>query len=249
VETAAGYLRGDWRIAKGEFMNLSKKVVLMILAGSIFLPGLQSDLNAACSRSDLEFYLKKGFSHEQITAICSSSEGDAAAETPTEPEIDSTGSETPRKNSESTGDLKEVTSVPAQEDTFSLTTVIKGYDVDVGPESMHYTTSDCFEYGEEDIFGFRRRACPEIRFSIYYDGMEASKSGMKYFFYGPRGIKVKGRIERQILSGLDHLGKEARKEALKELESGDETTIPIHKGISLDKALNALKDLHASRPN
>ena len=230
-------------------MALRKEVIMMVLVGSVCLPGFQTDLSAACSRSDVEYYLEKGFSHEQITAICGSSEGDAAGETPRSPERKSEGSEAVRKNSESTGDSGEIVSVPVQENTFSLTMAIKGYDVEVGPESMFYTTRDCFEYGEEDIFGFQKKACPEVRFSIYYDGMEAKKSGMKYFFYGPRGIRVKGRVERQVLSGLDHLGKEDRKEALKKLESGDETTIPIRKEIPLDKVLNALADLHASPSN
>jgi hypothetical protein len=212
----------------------------------------------------VEYYLEKGFSHEQITAICRPSEGSAADEAPTvremkesdvsgedpvKPEMKSRGSDAPGKNSESTGDSGETTSVPARENTFSLTAAIKGDDVEVGPESMHYTTRDCFEYGEEDIYGFRKKACPEVRFSIYYDGMETRKSGMKYLFYGSRGISIKGRIERRILSGLDHLGKDDRKEALKKMESGDETTLPIHKGIPLDKVLNALTDPYASRQN
>ena len=245
-------------------MTLRKEVIMMVLVGSVCLPGFQTDLNAACSRSDVEYYLEKGFSHEQVTAICSSSAGDAAGETPRSPEMKESDvsredpgkpemkpkeSEAPLKNSESTEDRGEIVSEPTQENTFNLAMAIDGYDVEVGPESMHYTTKDCFEYGEEDIYGFRKKACPEVRFSIYYDGMEAEESGMKYFFYGPRGIRVKGRIERRILSGLDHLGKGDRKEALKKLDGGDETVILIRKGNSLDKVVNALMDLRPSRPN
>jgi hypothetical protein len=227
-------------------MTLRKKVVMMVLAGSICLPGFQADLNAACSRSDVEYYLEKGFSHEQITAICRPSEGSAADEAPGSPEMKSEGPEAARENSESTEDRGENLSAPVQENTFSLAAAIKGYDVEVGQESMHYTTRECFEYGEEDIYGFLKKACPEIRFSIFYEGMEAGKSRMKYFFYGPRGISVKGRVERRILSGLDQLGKEDRKEALKKLGSGDETIIPIREGIPLDKVLNAVVNLKAS---
>ena len=42
-------------------MTLRKEVIMMVMAGSICLPGFQTDLNAACSRSDVEYYLEKGF--------------------------------------------------------------------------------------------------------------------------------------------------------------------------------------------
>jgi len=210
----------------------------MVLAGCIVLTGPAGDVKAACSRSDVEFYLDKGFSHEQITAICSETE----AQTVSEPEVKSGEAEIRQSETEKSETRSETAPETARNDASFLAGAIDGNDVEVGMESLKYTTRDCFKYGEEDNNGFRKKACPEVRFSIDFEGMKIKRSGRKEFLYGPRVIVVKGRIERQILSGVEHLGKYDRKEVHRVLERSGEVAIPIRKDILLREAVDALRN-------
>jgi hypothetical protein len=219
-------------------MTWRNGVTAMALAGCIVLTGPAGDVKAACSRSDVEFYLDKGFSHEQITAICSGTE----AQTVTEPEVKSGEAEIRQSETGKPETRSEAAAETARNDAAFLAEAIKGYDVEVGTESLKYTTKDCFEYGEEDNNGFRKRICPEVRSSIDFEGMQLKRSGRKEFLYGPRVIVVKGRIEHQILSGVEHLGKYDRKEVHRALNRGGEVAIPIRKGIPLDEAVDALRN-------
>lgn len=219
-------------------MTWRNGVTAMVLAGCIVLTGPAGDVKAACSRADVEFYLGKGFSHEQITAICS------GAEVPTvmEPEVKAGEAEIRQSETEISETRRETASETARNDASFLAGAIDGNDVEVGMESLKYTTRDCFEYGEEDGNGFRKKACPEVRFSIDFEGMKIKRSGRKEFLYGPTVIVVKGRIERQILSGVEHLGKYDRKEVHRVLERSGEVAIPIRKDILLREAVHALRN-------
>ena len=219
-------------------MTWRNGVTAMVLAGCIVLTGPAGDVKAACSRSDVEFYLDKGFSHEQITAICSGAE----AQTVMEPEVKAGETEIRQSETEISETRPETASETARNDASFLAGAIDGNDVEVGMESLKYTTRDCFEYGEEDNNGFRKKACPEVRFSIDFEGMKIKRSGRKEFLYGPMVIVVKGRIERQILSGVEHLGKYDRKEVHRVLERSGEVAIPIRKGIPLREAVHALRN-------
>lgn len=223
-------------------MTLRNGVTTMVLASCIVLTGLAGDVKAACSRSDVEFYLGEGFSHEQITAICSG----AGTQTVTEPEVKAGEAEIRQSETEISRTRSETASETAQKDASFLAGAIDGYDVEVGMESLKYTTQDCFEYGEEDSNGFRKKVCPEVRFSIDFEGMKITRSGRKEFLYGPRVIVVKGRIERQILSGVEHLGKYDRKEVHKALSRGGEIAIPIRKAIDLKEAVASLRNTAVS---
>ena len=226
-------------------MTWRNGVTAMVLAGCIVLTGPAGDVKAACSRSDVEFYLDKGFSHEQITAICSGAEVPTVMES--EVKAGEAGeAEVRQSETEISETRSETASETARNDASFLAGAIEGNDVEVGMESLKYTTRDCFEYGEEDSNGFRKKACPEVRFSIDFEGMKIKRSGRKEFLYGPRVIVVKGRIERQILSGVEHLGKYDRKEVHRVLERNDEVAIPIRKGIPLREAVDALSNIALS---
>ena len=223
-------------------MTWRNGVTAMVLAACIVLPGLAGNVEAACSRSDVEFYLDKGFSHEQITAICSAAE----AQPVTEPEVNAGEAGTRQRETGTSKTPSETASVTARNDASFLAGAIDGYDVEVGTEFLKYTTQDCFEYGEEDNNGFRKKACPEVRFSIDFEGMKIKRSGRKEFLYGPRVIVVKGRIERQILSGVEDLTEYERKEVHRALKRGGELAIPVREDIPLKEAVAALRNTASS---
>jgi hypothetical protein len=113
----------------------------------------------------------------------------------------------------------------------------------VTADSLQYTLKVCIEYGQEDIYGFAPKACPNIRFVIARKDLEVVKSQKKYIFFGDEEIQVKGAISREITGGLEKNNSEEQDKIQQLIESGDYTFIPIRDDISSDSVEQALLQL------
>ena len=209
-------------------MILTKfKLSLPILVFSI-----SSTAYAKCEREDINFYLDRGFTPEQITAICT----EASSQPVGEPAINNT-----EKNS-----AKELTDSTSNQDTLQdkneqlLKEAIKGRNVILSNNSLQYTLKVCIEYGTEDLYGFAPRACPMIRYTIARKDLEIIKSQKKYIFFGANEVKVKGVITREILSGLEKNSDHEIELIKAKLETGDQTIIPVRDDISITEIEQAL---------
>ncbi|MCW8922579.1 MAG: hypothetical protein OQK69_02955 [Gammaproteobacteria bacterium] len=175
---------------------------------------------AECARDDVEFYLNKGFTPEQITSLCKFSADKPATET----------EEAPQKTSYSAPDAAPVTS--ANKDEQFLKDAINGRNISLSDNSLQYTLKTCYAYAEEDQYGFAPKACPTVKYTIALRDLEVTRSGRKYIFFGASEIEVKGTIAREITGGLKDYKPEEQKQIHKHLESGNETIIPIRDDIS-----------------
>ena len=177
---------------------------------------------AECARDDVNFYLEKGFTPEQITTICSKTSG--------------------KKNTADQQETEQTKSQPAPEKNIELffKEAIKGRNVSLSNDTLQYTVKNCFEFGQEDLYGFANKACPLIKFTIARANLEIIKSQKKYIFFGDNEIKIKGSIKREIIGGLEK-NKEDDLDLIKsKIESGDYTFIPVRDDISLDEVEQAL---------
>lgn len=170
---------------------------------------------AACAREDIDHYLDKGFTPEQVTSMC------------TTPSINNIN----KASDEISSDNKH--------EQF-LKEAIKGRNVLLNDDSLQYTLKVCIEYGDEDMYGFAPKACPKVRFTIARKGLEVIKLQKKYIFFGADEIKVKSTIRREIVGDLDKNTAEEQQLIQQLLESGDHTFIPIRDDISLDSVEQAL---------
>jgi len=191
----------------------------------LVLTSYTSTAYSKCEREDINFYLDKGFSPEQITAICTDSPSqpaDVSAITATE------------KNG--TGDLTEPVS---NQDTLQkkneqlLKEAIKGRYVILDNHALQYTLKVCIEYGSEDLYGFAPSACPIIRYTITRKGLEIIKSQKKYIFFGANEIKIKGEISREVISGLEKNSAHEIEIIRTKLETGEHTIIPVRDDIAI----------------
>jgi len=142
---------------------------------------LSQNAYSGCSRDDIEFYLSKDFTPEQITEICKTS---------------------PASNSASGAEPLPVES-PINDDQLLLKEAIDARNISITDEYISYTLKICVEYGEEDDYGFAPKACPDIRYTISLSGLNATESSKKLLFFGERGIDVKAVIRRKVMGGLD----------------------------------------------
>ena len=200
--------------------NNHTTIVLASLAFLLF----SSQVNAACSRDDVKFYLDKGFTNEQVTVLCSEPSTPAAA--------------TQNNGVQPDSQL-------ADENVLFLSRAIKGHEIQQNTDSLQYTLKKlCIVYGEQDIFGFAPKVCPDVRFTILLKDLVVLDTGLEYGFYGEQQIQVKSSvIKREILGELKEKTPDERELILEALEKGNETAIPVRDDYSMERVEQVLQDL------
>ena len=102
----------------------------------------------------------------------------------------------------------------------------------------------CMEYGEEDLFGFTPKVCPDVSYIISLKGLEVVDTGKKYGFYGTPEVRIKSSaIKREIVGGLKNKKREERELILEKFEKGLEAAIPIRDDFSLEQVKQVLQEL------
>ena len=221
-------------------MNLSRTIGSLVLSTSVLMSAGVS--HAACSREDVEFYLGKGFTPEQITSLCASPT-EKAEPAKTSAEDKTTGDTSATQSEEPASSAAATTQSTTDDNERFLQQAIKAKDVLLDPESLNYTVKICVEYGDRDLFGFAPKACPDVRFRIERKGLEVTKTGKKYFFYGTAQVKVRSGIGREIVGGLEQKDLEFEQTILEMIETGNETGIPIRDDFPLDEAEDSIRRL------
>lgn len=209
---------------KAIYHNVVARKFVAAYASSLLLMMVSGQVNAACSRDDITFYLDKGFTTEQISAMCS------------EPSVPAA---TTQNNGQQSG------SPLADENALFLSRAIKGHEIKLSTDSLQYTLKKfCIVYGEQDMFGFAPKVCPDVTYTIAIKGLEVLDTGKKYGFYGTQEVQVKSSvIKREIIGELKEKTPEEQELILEAFEKGDETAIPVRDDYSLDKVKQVLLEL------
>ena len=195
------------------------------------LISLSHNAYAACSRDDVDYYLSKGFSTDQITTLCGTA---STNQTPSQTIISNKASVIPNKTSEQP--------TPTNATEQFLKEAIKGRNIVLTKDTLNYTLKVCIEYGEEDQYGFAPKACPNVRFNVTLKDLEI-KEPVKRLFFSLDEIEVKGSITRKVINGLEKYKAEDQTLILNKLESGNKTMIPVRDDISIDRMFHTLEQL------
>ena len=211
--------------------SVSRNLAIKYLATFTFVI-FSSQVQAACSRDDVTFYLDKGFSTEQITVLCGPSSTPAASTSASDmqqPDLQDS----------------EQSSGPAAVDdnTLFLQRAIKAREISLSRDALHYTQKICIEFGEEDLFGFTPKVCPDVVYTVSLKGLEVLGTGKKYGFYGTPEVRIKAVIKREIIGNLKDQKPEDQKLIMDELETGDKTAIPIRDDFPLEQVKQVLQEL------
>ena len=203
---------------------VGKYVVIYVF--SLVVMMISSQVSATCSRDDITFYLDKGFSTDQITVLCS---------------------EAPVPAAETSMPEQQPVSPEADDNALFLKRAIKAQKVDLDSSSLIYTQKICIEYGDEDLFGFTPKVCPDVTYMISLKGLAVLSTGKKYGFYGTHEVRVKSSvIKREIIGELKNKEQEERAlilEKFEGLDKNDETAIPVRDDFSLEEVKRVLQEL------
>ncbi|NOQ69266.1 MAG: hypothetical protein GQ573_04050 [Gammaproteobacteria bacterium] len=216
---------------KATSLKVASRNYAIIFIASLAFVMFSSQVNATCSRDDITFYLDKGFTTDQITALCSEAVTPASAPNGDEPHSKPQDTE------------QHSASAAVDDNTLLLQRAVKAQEIKLSSESLQYTQKICIEYGEEDLFGFTPKVCPDVKFIIALKDLEVTDTGKKFGFYGTQEIRVKGLIKREIIGNLEDNKPEERELILEKFEKGDETAIPIRDDFSLEEVKQVLLDL------
>lgn len=177
-----------------------------------------------CSQTDILFYLKHGFTHEQVVRLCATTSANKANSknyaTPlTSPPPSSSTSQNTRQNT-------------SEKDQQFFETVINGDSVNLTQETLSFKRKECAVYGDLDMTETRDKVCIRTETTIRLKGLQIIKVAKGLPLLRKQELVVKGDISRTYLNSrsLSNHKMDAIKEQL--LKSPAELNIPIKSGIN-----------------
>ena len=195
---------------------------------------------AECSRNDVEYFLKKGFSREQVVAICEAAKPRQFGE-PTE---------------QGQGDYEaydedlearlriERRLQKEEDDILLLKTAIAGEDIKITRDWLDFKKPFCIASGNNPDVGARIKICPLVLYRIYFKGLRVKEYERKYLVFGAREIEVEGTIKRKLLNDLKEYPAGLRAELLDAYEANVRkggTFIPIRKDYPINQVQEILR--------
>ena len=150
---------------------------------------------ATCDRNDVEYFLDKGFSREQVTAICEAAKPQRFGESTPQH-----GEDYEAYNKEMEARVRIERKLQQEEDDILLLkTAIAGEDVKITSDWLDFKSPFCIAAGNNPDVEARVKVCPLVLYRIYFKGLQVKEYERKYLVFGVREIEVEGTIKRKLL--------------------------------------------------
>ena len=212
------------------------KAIFAPICGAAFVAA--TGVAAACSRADVDYYLEKGLTREQVAAICDEQPAPRRGpgrraqnyEAYDDVREDETGAEIHRRGRD--------------EDVAFLQSAVSAWDVEVTPRHLTYTRKICLGAGADPGVTARIKVCPEVRHRVYFAGLEVHGRQRESVVPGTRQIEVTGTVKRKLLHDFDEYAPETRRRLLGSYRARtreDGTVIPIRKNYPMQRVYQILR--------
>lgn len=189
------------------------KATASILA--VFSMFIATDLMANnCTKSDIDYYLQRGFSHDQVLQLC------GAAPAPNQ--VQYRGGTYAPPNPQMTA---------LREDQIYLETALDAKNVKITPQNLTYSSKECAEFGPPNNPDLIEEACVTSRVTINFAGLQVIKTSTGLFLVKDAEFIVRGNIQREYLD-LASVRRQEKSEVLRLLpNTPKEVNIPVRRGI------------------
>ena len=200
-------------------------------------------VHAVCSKEDIEFYLGKGFTQEQITQLCSATNTNNDVSAP---------DYTPYQQKViiyKDGGGPEIKDGLTREERAALTDLKNGGDVvalKLTPKEISYTAKICLRAGQSPNQHERYKDCANIDYVIQRKDLIVSSSGKRLLFFGSGVVKLEGSIQATPKRSFDSYPIEFRKAMERDFhwkENGSKTSFPVRGDFSVTRIVNAFRVL------
>lgn len=219
-------------------INLTIKIMLNIGCIYIFI----NSASAKCSKADIDYYLEKGFTTEQVTAMCSE---EIISSIELKDDVYKTFSDEYADEQ----DEEYLRKMRIERQVF-LKSAIGAQKVRIKGTELSYESEIC---GRNSIKksgaaeGSNIEGCSVIETLINLSDIEVSmKQRREKILFGTKEIFVQGDVKYRIIGGLQHLSLFEKNilepMLLKKLKKG-EARIPIRKGLDFNYALENFIDI------
>ncbi len=197
---------------------------------------------ADCSREDIQFYLDKGFTQEQVTQLCSTSNNgnDSPDYTPYQQQviIYKEGGEAPGLKDGLTKEEREAVSVINAGGNISK--------LQVTPQNISYSAKVCIISANSPEVDQRYKDCIDVDFVVQRKDLIVSSSGKKLLLFGNQYVLLEGIIDAKPKRAWEDYPIDVRR-ALKRnfewQETGKKTKFPVDGDYSVTRLVNAFRTL------
>lgn len=155
-----------------------------------------SSVWAACERSDVEFYLNKGFSPEQITSLCAT----PAAEPIAKPAPAAVYTPAP---------AAKMSSTQVQEKLLTdLSKVLRVEGLNVADGQLIFQQRFKAKFGEEDVFGNLQEVKPTMQVSIALPSMRLIKAAKRIPIIRSAYVLLSGDVKQSLIDPAQYSPKQ-----------------------------------------
>ena len=195
---------------------------------------------AECSRNDVEYFLKKGFSREQVAAICEIAKPKQFGN-PTEQ--DEEDYEAYDKELEARLRIEQRLQ-KEDDDILLLKTAIAGEDIRITPNWLDFKNPVCIAVGNSPNVENRVKVCPQVLHRVYFKGLRVKEYRRKYLLFGSREIEVEGTIKRKLLHDFKEYPVSVRTQLLNTYKANvkkGSTFIPVREDYPINRVQEILR--------
>ncbi len=175
--------------------------------------------DAGCSRADVDHFLGRGFTPEQVVLLCGGNINE------TDPEV------VVAESTEAERDLREL-----------LLRSVNARQVDVDAKHLQWQAEQCAEYAPPNLAGRPRERCGPVTVRVARDAVDVGEIRERVLFFGEHGVELVGRIEQQWQMNTDGLSK-ADQKRLEENTPGvaGSALLPLHDKVEPEAVAVALR--------
>lgn len=181
-----------------------KKASGIALGISIFAASFASSslMANSCSKADIDYYLQRGFTHEQVIRLCAdspmaSSQGSLSQGSAAQGVAASTISPNSQYALPGSGATQ---NMALTEDRVYFETVLNAQSANLTPNSLSYTANECVEYGDVNLVGLRDKACVNSHVTVNFKGLKIIKAVKGIMLIRDQEMILQGNINREYLN-------------------------------------------------
>lgn len=194
------------------FVLRAMPVVLLGMAS----PGFAAD----CGREDIDHYLDRGFTPQQVLELC---RGQAAS---------------------SSAPTLEQAHVRGEHLRF-LRDAVDGHDLSLGEDVLAFSRDLCVKYDRPNYAEQRKSACGVAHYKIGLQGLKVLEASRKVVFWGSNEVRVGSPLlEKDYQLGQDALSERDQRKLAEELgKDAQAVLIPVREGVAVDAVRARLEEL------
>lgn len=167
----------------------------------------------SCSRADIEYYLQRGFSNDQVVQLCA---GPTTAV---------------QNNQQYQAPVAPLQINPLREDESYLSAALDAETVKLSNDKLVVNARECIEYGPPNNSDLWETICTFTKLTLPFNGLQIGKSQKGIFLVRDATVDVTGNIQREF-TALNELRRQDREAILETLKTNPRNVaLKVRRGI------------------